>query len=99
MEDYSRYVILSSLDNRTRLLMFTVPEVLALFIPIVVGLLMGGFLGILLFLSSYWCRKLYLRWQRLFPPSVWGGMMYWYTPSHSSKKPPFPASHIREYIS
>jgi len=93
---YDKYRILSSLDNPKRVLMFTFPEIMIIFIPFLVGIIIGGIFGLFLMFSGYHLRKVYKRINKLFPQSLWCGMKYWYLPA--TKNTVLAKSHIREYL-
>ena len=99
MSDYDKHVVLSSLDNKKRILVFTIPEVLIMVVPILIGILVGGLVGVAIMLSGFWIRKVYNRYTKRFPNSLLGGIFYWYFPSTGKKRSNLPESHIKEYIS
>jgi type IV conjugative transfer system protein TraL len=99
MSEYDKHVVLSSLDNKKRILVFTIPEVLIMVVPILIGILVGGLVGVAIMLSGFWIRKIYNRYTKRFPNSLLGGIFYWYFPSTGKKRSTLPESHVKEYIS
>ena len=99
MSGYDKHVVLSSLDNKKRILIFTMPEVLIMIVPILIGILIGGLAGVIVMLSGFWLRKIYNRCTKKFPNSLLGGLFYWYFPSTVKKRSNLPESYVKEYIS
>lgn len=99
MSGYDKHVVLSSLDNKKRILVFTIPEVLIMVAPILIGILVGEFLGVAIMLSGFLLRKIYNRYTKRFANSLLGGIFYWYFPSTGKTSSSFPSSYIKEYIS
>lgn len=100
MSDYSKHVVLSSLDNKKRILFLTIPEVFIITIPILIGILFEGFEAVFIMFSGFPLRKIYNRYTAKYPDSLLGGLAYWYFPGRNDRnKSPLPKSYIKEYIS
>ena len=63
---YDKYRVISALDNPKRILMFTFPEIFLLFIPFLIGIFIGGFIGFLIMFSGHYLRKYYNRIKKTF---------------------------------
>lgn len=91
----ARHVILNTVDTPLRILFWTVPELVMLIVPFLVGLMLDQVtLGILSSVFYFWIHKKY---QRHFGKGQFQAVKYWFLPNTSRFKS-LPPSFIREYL-
>lgn len=91
----NRNVILNYVDTPLKILFWTVPELLMLFVPCFVGMLISQLtIGMLTAAFYFWLSKVY---QRHFGKGQLQAVMYWFLPANRRFKN-LPHSFIREYL-
>lgn len=78
--------------------MFTPAGFMMILIPIILGVVLGGWLGLFIGVSGIVLRKRVNRLQRKYAFAYLQGLMYWHLPV-SSKHNHLPKSYVREYVS
>lgn len=91
----TRHVILNYVDSPLKILLWTVPELLMLVMPILFGLMVDQLtLGIAVIFLYFWASKKY---RQHFGKGQFHAVKYWYFPKDRRFKA-LPPSYIREYI-
>ncbi len=91
----NRHVILNYVDTPLKILLWTVPELLMLIAPMLIGLIIDQLtLGLIVTIFYYWANKKY---QRSFGKGQFQAVKYWYFPPDRRFKT-LPPSYIREYM-
>lgn len=81
-----RNVILKTLDNQPRIVFWSLDEFLIMALPLVVGLLFKGFLGIVVMLSGFPLKKIYTRLLKGSKTKSIKSAAYWFLPKKQSEK-------------
>jgi type IV conjugative transfer system protein TraL len=91
----TRHVILNHVDSPLKILLWTVPELLMLVMPIILGLMADQLtLGIAVIFLYFWVSKKY---RQHFGQGQFHAVKYWYFPKDKRFKTLAP-SYIREYF-
>jgi type IV conjugative transfer system protein TraL len=95
MSQYSQHVVLNYIDTPLKILFFTVPEMMGVIGPAIIGLAIDhfglGFLGSLSFIFVYRSYK------RHFGRGQFAAVKYWFLPLDARLRT-LPPSYIREYL-
>jgi len=92
--------IITTLDRPIRIVIFTPCEFLMILVPIILGVILGGWLGLCVALSGLILRKRVIRLNRNYTQRLIQGFLYWQLPPQKTKADVrLPLSYVREYVS
>lgn len=91
--------IMTHLDSPIKIVVFTPMEIVVVMFPLMLGLVLGGYVGFVVAISGFLLRKQLKRFQRKYSERFIKGVLYWYFPeSKSHYHHNVPRSAIREYV-
>lgn len=92
--------IVTTLDRPIRIVVFTPGEFVLILAPIILGVILGGWIGLCVAVSGVILRKRVGRLQRQYSKRRIQGILYWQLPSSTPKRNVrLPLSYVREYVS
>lgn len=91
--------IITTLDRPIRIVVFTPGEFMMILVPIILGVILGGWIGLCVAVSGLILRKQVIRLQRNTSKRVLSGFLYWQLPPQKPKTDVrLPLSYVREYV-
>lgn len=91
--------IITTLDRPIRIVVFTPGEFLMILVPIILGVILGGLIGLGVTLSGFMLRKKIIRLTRKYSKRFLQGVLYWQLPPQKPKgNVRLPLSYVREYV-
>jgi type IV conjugative transfer system protein TraL len=92
--------IITGLDNPVRIVIFTPADFLMILVPVILGVVLGGMIGLIVALAGLGLRKRVGRLQRNYSKRFLQGILYWRLPPPKPKgEIRLPLSYVREYVS
>ena len=91
--------IITTLDRPIRIVIFTPAEFMMILVPIILGVILGGWLGLCVAVSGLILRKQVIRLNRNYTKRFIQGVRYWQLPPQKPKGDVrLPLSYVREYV-
>jgi type IV conjugative transfer system protein TraL len=91
--------ITTTLDRPIRIVVFTPGEFMMILVPIILGVILGGWIGLCVAISGLVLRKQVIRLTRSTSKRVLHGFLYWQLPPQKNKGDVrLPLSYVREYV-
>lgn len=91
--------IITTLDRPIRIVVFTPGEFMMILVPIILGVILGGWIGLCVSVSGLILRKQVIRLTRNTSERVLHGFLYWQLPPQQPKGDVrLPLSYVREYV-
>lgn len=91
--------IITTLDRPIRIVVFTPGEFMMILVPIILGVILGGWIGLFVAISGLFLRKQVMRLNRNYTKRFLQGLLYWQTPLQKFKGDVrLPLSYVREYV-
>lgn len=91
--------IITTLDRPIRIVVFTPGEFMMILVPIILGVILGGWMGLCVAGSGLILRKQMIRLNRNYTKRVLHGFLYWQLPPQKIKgNVRLPLSYVREYV-
>jgi type IV conjugative transfer system protein TraL len=92
--------IITTLDRPIRVVIFTPGEFMMILVPIILGMILGGWMGLFVAVSGLILRKQVIRLNRNYTQRFLQGVLYWQLPPQKPKAyVRLPLSYVREYVS
>lgn len=91
--------IITTLDRPIRIVVFTPGEFMMMLVPIILGVILGGWIGLCVAVSGLILRKQVIRVQQRCSKRFLQGFLYWQLPPEKPKGDVrLPLSYVREYV-
>lgn len=92
--------IITTLDRPIRIVIFTPGEFMMILVPIILGVILGGWIGLSVAISGLILRKQVIRLQQRYSKRYLKGILYWQLPPQKTKGDVrLTLSYVREYVS
>jgi len=89
--------IITTLDRPIRIVVFTPGEFMMILVPIILGVILGRWIGLCVAGSGLILRKQVIRVQQRCSKRFLQGFLYWQLPPQKTKGE-LPLSYVREYV-
>jgi type IV conjugative transfer system protein TraL len=97
--DHENNRIIMTLDRPIRIVVFTPGEFMMILVPIILGVVLGGWMGLCVAVSGLILRKQVIRLNRNYTKRSLQGLLYWQLPPQKPKTDVrLPLSYVREYV-
>lgn len=91
--------IITTLDRPIRIVIFTPGEFMMILVPIILGVILGGWIGLCVAVSGLILWKQVIRVQQRCSKRFLQGFLYWQLPPQKPKGDVrLPLSYVREYV-
>lgn len=91
--------IITTLDRPIRIVVFTPGEFMMILVPVILGVILGGWIGLCVAVSGLILRKQLIRLNRNMSKGLLQGFLYWQLPPQRTKADVrLPLSYVREYV-
>ena len=91
--------IITTLDHPIRIVIFTPGEFMMILVPIILGVILGGWMGLCIAVFGLILRKQVIRVQQRCSKRYLQGFLYWQLPPQKTKGDVrLPLSYVREYV-